>query len=120
MDPYLPFGHSTRSSRGLGTQLDHLANMPRRRDPYREEAKRLAREAELEKDTIYDLLFTRRDWNYGDPEADKHFPRVRIPGNPTTNSRALESAIQDFQRQHGVPDWKQIASAYEVSSYWFG
>lgn len=61
-----------------------------------DEAKRLARELELEKDTVHDLLFIRRDWEYGDPEGDKHFPRVRIPGNPTTNPRALEAAIQDF------------------------
>ena len=94
--------------------------MPRRRDPDREQAKRLAREAELERDMIHELLFVRKEWRYGDPEKDKHFAPVRVLGDPKKNQHALDSAIAEFQRTNHIADWHEVAAEYEVRSYWYG
>jgi hypothetical protein len=94
--------------------------MARRKDPDREQAKRLAREAELERDAIHELLFVRKDWKYGDPESNKYFTPVRAVGDPKKNQYALDSAIAEFQRQHGVADWRDITADYEIRSYWYG
>lgn len=88
-----------------------------RRDPYKEEAKRLARERELEKDMVYTVTFVKKDCGY----PLQFFPRIDgLTSDPAKNPATLERAIKTFEAREGVTDWREIASSYECSKYWYG
>jgi len=93
--------------------------MPRR-DPWKEEAKRLAQEREREKDTIYYLDFTPKD---GSPTGRTTLLNdpwcVRLPGNPKNRPELIEGAIQAFEAKHEVESWTEVASRHEVNSLYY-
>lgn len=84
------------------------------------ERARLRNEVEREKDMIYHVLFQRKDWKHGDPVEERYFPKVPAFRNPDKDSEALQSAIDRFQREHGVSDWREIASFHITEGYWYG
>ncbi|MES2594186.1 MAG: hypothetical protein V4662_02565 [Verrucomicrobiota bacterium] len=94
--------------------------MPRRKDPWKEAAKRQAQEAEIEKDTIYYLDFTPKD---GRPTGRSTLLNdawcVRLAENPKGDPTIIEEALRTFAERHSVTSWSEVASRYEVNSFWY-
>lgn len=84
------------------------------------ERKRLRAEAEREKDMIYNVLFQHIDWRHGDPPENRYFPKIRVHSDPDKNPPELQRAIDEFQRTHGVLDWREIAAGHTKEEYWYG
>ena len=87
------------------------------KDPYKAEAKRLAREHEDEKDMIYTVCFVKKDCGY----PLKFFPKIKgLMSDPEKNPAVLERAIKTFEAREKVSDWREIADSYECGKYWYG
>lgn len=94
--------------------------MPRRIDPWKEQAKRLARKREIEKDTIYYLDFTPKDGRPTGRSTLLNDPWcVRLSKNPEGDNDAILEAIRIFEARHGIKSWDEIASRYSVNSFWY-
>lgn len=47
--------------------------------------------------------------------AKYQFPFYELAGDPKEHPELIDGAIRQFERDHSVSDWKQIASTYQVS-----
>ena len=94
--------------------------MPRSKYQEAKERRRLRAEAEHEKDMIYNVLFQRKEWKYGDPKEARYFPEIRAITNPDKNPQELQRIIEEFQRTHNASDWREVASGHTTSGYWYG
>lgn len=94
--------------------------MSRRANSRNEEAKRLAREREMERDTIYYLDFIPKDGRPTGRTTLLNDPWcVRLFKKPEGDQEAILYAIQIFEERHGVKSWDEIASRYTVGSLYY-
>lgn len=76
----------------------------------------LAWELEKERDTSYFIRFYRKGRSVTEPPEKQHFPDIRTGRNPDRYPELLDHAINEFQQQHNVSDWRQISDYYKVIS----
>ena len=93
-----------------------------RKTPYQlAKERRQARAAiEREKDTIYYLDFIPKD---GQPTGRSTLLNdpwcVRLPNNRQNDPTAVDDAVRRFEQNHKVESWREVASEYKVSSFWY-
>jgi hypothetical protein len=83
--------------------------------------RREARSAiEREKDTIYYLDFIPKD---GQPTGRTTLLNdpwcIVLAHNPRDNSQMIDDAVRRFEQNHKVDSWREVASQYKVSSFWY-
>jgi hypothetical protein len=95
--------------------------MPKNRYQEAKDRRRVRAEIEREKDMVYYVLFQRKSWSKEDPEHERYFDKVLcFGGDPEKKLDVLQRAIEDFQTNHHVSDWRDIAATYKAGGHWNG
>ena len=84
------------------------------------ERERIRAAADREKDTIYYLDFIPKD---GQPTGRTTLLNdpwcVRLPRGRENDAEMIDDAVRRFEQQHNISSWREIASEYKVSSFWY-
>ncbi len=74
----------------------------------------------MEKDTIYYLDFTPKNGRPTGRSTLLDDPWcVRLAKNPKGDEDMIAEAVRAFEQKHGVASWSDVASRYEVGSFWY-
>jgi hypothetical protein len=110
-----------QARRALTHTNPFLQFMPKNRYQEAKDRRRVRAEIEREKDMIYYVLFQRKSWSQEDPEHERYFDKVPcFGGDPEKKPDVLQRAIEHFQTNHHVSDWRDIAATYKAGGHWNG